>query len=471
MHKEALRRSDMIPQLQTKIDSLQRNIRLLESDIKFHSGEAEKYKNMVYGLQVDVESVSAGLGEEVQTLKDKLRLIEGERDALKTNLKEEEVMRIAAEGRIPLPAEEQDEFTAPSSRKQSVLGREDNKENVAPKKTDVEVKLLQQELAAQKRLRERAQEQVDFMKMECQFRICSCRIADLKGSHYVHDDTLIEEMERIKASVPALTPPASAHENEEHMDTDLSASTRSQLVVKAEPMDENMWEPPAAPVQETELAFSPTTGTFRSVPSPAKPLAAAPVITPRESLHLQEAAEIMEQDLDLSPWEPDANSTMIPEQRESLPRACIEEQIENGRRPRPQSIHIHEDAAAEDDVQTPLHGPPGPATPAQWMMKTITTTTTIPLHFSPATPAVKGGNVPLTPSTVAHAPTDAQSNALGEVSLNALPFDREAALAAIRQRRGRARSLAAGQATPGKQMMEGVKERRDVSAPVYRVGR
>ena len=47
--------------------------------------------------------------------------------------------------------------------------------------------------------------------------------------------------------------------------------------------------------------------------------------------------------------------------------------------------------------------------------------------------------------------------------------DREAALEAIRQRRGRARSFAAGHGTPRKQMMEGVKERRDISAPVARI--
>jgi hypothetical protein len=49
---------------------------------------------------------------------------------------------------------------------------------------------------------------------------------------------------------------------------------------------------------------------------------------------------------------------------------------------------------------------------------------------------------------------------------------REQALAQIRERRGRARSVAQGAVTPRKQMMEGVGvERRDVSAPAGRVGR
>jgi hypothetical protein len=143
-------------------------------------------------------------------------------------------------------------------------------------------------------------------------------------------------------------------------------------------------------------------------------------------------------------------------------------------------IFIHEDVIDDEDeelgdeideVQTPIHAHSGPATPGPYLMRTITTTTTIPLHFSPFTPATKRTDGPMTPSTIAHAPTNAQTPVLGELSLNQLPFDREVALAAIRERRGRARSMAAGHGTPRKQMMEGVSERRDISAPVSRVRR
>ena len=105
-----------LPQLQTENQHLKTQARRLESDLKFRTSEADKYKNQVYGLQVDLESIEARLGQEIQTLNDRLRLVEGERDALKTNLKEEEVLRIAAEGRIPLPVatnDEHDEFGSP----------------------------------------------------------------------------------------------------------------------------------------------------------------------------------------------------------------------------------------------------------------------------------------------------------------------------------------------------------------------
>jgi hypothetical protein len=492
LSKEAMRATSVVPTFQAKIQSLERSARLVESDLKFHSSEAEKYKNQVYGLQVDLESVEARLGEEVQTLKDKLKLIEGERDALKASLKEEEVQRIAAEGRIPLPAPstEDEEFGSPvrSPRKQRNPERdEEDKENVAPRKAAVELKLVQHELVAEKRLRERAQEQIEFMKMECQFRCCSCRIADFKGASYVHDNSYSTEMERIKAAVPEMTPPSSSHGDD----------PMEGVIIKKEPLDEDMRPPTPQeevepvtvikdePADEATVEFSPTTGTFKPVPSPVKAEASTQIATPAKPASLGLSA-ITEMTTESSPWTPDANSTVIRHDSVPPPRFLpdtapeIEESLEveprSERSVKSQSIFIHEDAIVDDEDEdeeplTPLHGPSGPATPGQYLTRTITTTTTIPLHFSPLTPAAKGPNQPITPSTVAHAPSTIQSKALGELSLNNIPFDREAALQAIRERRGRARSMAIGQGTPRKQMMEGVKERRDISAPVSRVRR
>jgi len=56
------------------------------------------------------------------------------------------------------------------------------------------------------------------------------------------------------------------------------------------------------------------------------------------------------------------------------------------------------------------------------------------------------------------------------LSLDSGILSRQEALAKIRERRGRARSLAQGTATPRKQMIEGVVERRDISAPAIRGG-
>ena len=46
---------------------------------------------------------------------------------------------------------------------------------------------LQAELRWEKTLRERADDMVHFLQMECQFRMCACRIAEQSGTRFIHD--------------------------------------------------------------------------------------------------------------------------------------------------------------------------------------------------------------------------------------------------------------------------------------------
>lgn len=488
MQTENLRVTNMVPTMQAKVQSLEREMRRTKSDLDHKTREAENHKNQVYSLQVELESTVARLGDEMQTLRDTLRSVEGERDTLKTSLKEEEVMRIAAEGHIPLPsagADENDEFGSPvrSPRKQRPAPRaDDDKENVAPRKQMVELKLLQSELATERRLRERAQDQIEFMKMECQFQCCSCRIAEKKGKEFVHDNTFDTEMQRIKTSVPVVTPPASDHGDEamegavikqEPVEHDrpftppAETSTEVADAVPEETSDNPAIERESPNELEAVLAFSPSTGTFRAVPSPVKVPASTHISTPaKPSLGISAVTETF---IDSSPWTPDAHSTIIANTIESkhAPSSRRNTLKENKAAP----IEIHEDVFEDDEdedmnVQDEPKLSYQPETPARYELHT--TTTTIPIAFSPATPAFRPGRGPMTPSTVAHAASDAQTPVLGELSINKVAIDREKALQQIRERRGRARSMANSQATPMKQMMQGVKDRRDISAPVLR---
>ncbi|KAF2873954.1 hypothetical protein BDV95DRAFT_488295 [Massariosphaeria phaeospora] len=491
-------------ELQSNAHNHTRTVQLVKSDLNFQTNQAIMYKDKAWALESQLRSVQTQVDEEIQTLKDKLQVTEGERDALKTSLQVEEVLRIAAEGHIALPAdttEESEEFGHPirSPRKQRMANNhDDDKENVAPKRAVVDNMFLQQELTVEKRLRERAQEQIEFMKMECQFQCCSCRVADFKGVRYVHDNRYAAEIERIKASLPAMTPPPSDH----------GGDPMEGLTIKEEAFDdERPFTPPPEETPQQELiledtdcsredtvalksqvstspepivAFSPTTGTFRSVPSPVKASTSIHMATPAKPSPLGLGANT-DTTTESPPWTPDATSTMIqtenepvlPSLRETIPGPEVKMaplSVEKS-----SSVIIHEDAMMdsdeEDELQTPKHDPLGSARPNQFLTRTITTTTTIPIHFSPMTPATKPGNRMFTPSTVAHAPENARTPVLGELCLNKVPIDREAALEAIRQRRGRARSMAAGHGTPRKQMMDGVGERRDISAPVPRVRR
>jgi hypothetical protein len=357
-----------------------------------------------------------------------------------------------------------------------VQREDDDKENVSPKKTVVELKMLQQELATEKRLRERALDQIDFMKMECQFQCCSCRIAEKKGKAYVHDNTYATEMERLKMSVPVYTPPPSSNGDD----------VIDAVVIKQEPTEDERpfrqptKEPPATTpemdldsssdattlvrplVSEAEpvVSFSPTSGTFRAIPSPVKTQGPVHISTPAKPSSLGLSA-VVQTAIESSPWAPDAHSTIIPANTEHDSGSQRTVQKEN----KPALINIHEDVIEDEDEDVSEQTPP--ATPAHYELRT--TTTTIPIAFSPATPAFRPGKGPMTPSTVAHAAVNARTPVLGELSLNITPIDREAALRQIRERRGRARSMADGHGTPMKQML--TKDRRDISAPVSRFGR
>ena len=131
----------------------------------------------------------------------------------------------------------------------------------------------------------------------------------------------------------------------------------------------------------------------------------------------------------------------------------VEREVDAGR----QTESEQNDEVAEDHEtrQPPPSSPKTPILHHQIPIRhhhnhlTVTTTTTIPMHFTP----------------VAYKPSLEDAENIPPATADVPTFDRAAALAAIEYRRGRAKSIASGQMTPRKQMLEGVKERRDISAP------
>jgi hypothetical protein len=363
-----------------------------------------------------------GVQEELQKAQERIQVIESERDALKTSLQDEEVALIAAEGRIALPAmaDDDDDDLLQSPRKsprKPRLASEDSdcgdKENRVPRKT-IELQSLHEELAMERRMREKAQEQVDFMKMECQFQCCSCRIAEKDGHGYVHDMSFVSEMERIRAVLPrGDTPPLlSDHQDVEMLTVDDDEAYVSQA--------------PDMIVDSTDAVEK----SFHTAIEPSE----IPLPQSEPEQHTAET-EVTEEMIDVE---------VIPE-------------------PEPQP-EMQEDADMEQRrPPTPTFAIPEPQTPLR-EIRTITTTTTIPIMFSP----FPGSQQPTTPMTIGHLPLGPGSPFTAGAIKPDGTLDREAALAQIRERRGRARSVAMGHATPRKQMVEGVTGRRDISAPTLR---
>lgn len=203
----------------------------------------------------------AGLQDEVESLCQQKRIIEDERDALKTSLKEEEVARIAAEGKIALPvSREGEDFASP---KKSRLAKDDSfKENVDPQGADehVELEAARDELRMERRLRQRMDDQIHFMKMECQFQCCSCRVAERQGIKFLHDGVL--------SAILAL-PRASSLDDSNHQHATEGGGNDPFVDQIATPAHHHH-PSPALDDSEPLIKFSPTTGTFYKTPSPPK---------------------------------------------------------------------------------------------------------------------------------------------------------------------------------------------------------
>ncbi|EKG12576.1 hypothetical protein MPH_10241 [Macrophomina phaseolina MS6] len=447
--------------MQEELKATRNSLRITQSGLESEKIKVAKREQEAFQAEYRL----VGVQEELQKAKEQIKVVEEERDALKTSLKEEEVARIAAEGRIALPSSnpgEEDEFDSPKKSPSKLRRLESSdKENMIPStpSRNTELKALHEDLAAERRRRERAEDTVEFMKMECQFQCCSCRMAELNGDNYIHDDTFEKEMAKIRESLPvAMTPPISEGDA---MDVDAVSKRPDSLNVNrpaTPPQSATM------PDEQPEVFFSPTTGTFRSVPSPTKPEE-----KPQIDDTIMADAEVPAEPETAPADEPTAPAP-------SLPRTPA---VERGR-----STTAHDHYSRRDSHNDKCHEEEEPAfaqTPANHFHRTVTTTTTIPICFDSPKPAAHNHFHTISRSTFSRATTDSafatptaaeKRSASGGAGLNRTPsvkdrpFDREAALEQIQARRRRARSVAEGRATPRKQMVEGAGVRRDISAPM-----
>jgi hypothetical protein len=159
------------------------------------------------------------LQEQVEKLTQKLRVVESEKEALKRNLQEEEVARIAAEDMIALPpSQDLDMDLVSSPQKPGASPLSDDKENVhvIPKKA-LESRRLAEQLEREKMKRQQADELAEFLRMECLFRCCSCRSTG--GTNAGHelsmclDAELAASVDKVRRGMEEIfTPPRGALE-------------------------------------------------------------------------------------------------------------------------------------------------------------------------------------------------------------------------------------------------------------------
>ncbi|KAK3704998.1 hypothetical protein LTR37_013515 [Vermiconidia calcicola] len=430
--KEAFKSLSTVLKLQEELKSTRNSLRITQSGFDLEKQKVERKEQERFEMEYQL----IPLQEQLDQLKEKLRTAEEEREALKTNLREEEVARIAAEGMIALPASQDMDMDLMSSpRKQPTPQKlrllndpEEDKENMgAVSRKASENRHLSEELRSEKIRREHAEELVDFLRIECMFQCCGCRSASRLGHEFTLelDAEMAAGVEKIRAGMEGILSLQHSSDEKDRMEVD-------DEVVKAVDDVEHVVEPEA----QADLEQMP------------------------------DARHAMDDDLDRSltfaaesPKQPQASDEHVPEVEEAALSGLLtgaEEEVsahDSASETRATVQPQHETSTEEED-----HHQTTPVRPHA-LVRTVTTTTTIPMHFTPVSkhlPPVfdpeDAENIP--PTSNATLPDGTQPT-----------FDRAAALAAIEYRRGRAKSIANGQATPRKQMMEGIKGRRDISAP------
>ncbi|KAI4090061.1 MAG: hypothetical protein LQ344_004991 [Seirophora lacunosa] len=429
--KEAFKSSSALVKLQEELKATRNRYTLMREEVEVQKRKIKSREEEAFAAQYQL----VGVQEELETARRKTKVTEEERDALKTSLHQEEVARIAAEGKIALPpSQADDEFSSPKKRR-----RESVKENVDPEAMEVEAPSeldnLKWELRMEKSLRYQAASLVDFMKMECQFRCCSCRIAEEQGVEYINDGSYFGPA---KAKHPTAAPKDRQAAPPPSIPPQDTQTTPPPSIPPHVPSESSHSSPrkgtsrgtsPSGQTTEMLINFSPSTSPmFRRAPEPTK----------KDPLEVPTTKDLPE----LPPLPPPTletgNSTMSREEY-PFPTMTAQPQQPPQQPPRQQKFSA--------SVRTPrapnLHAPPTQRAPPHTSHHPTIRSVTFPASNTVTT------TVPLAPIPVSPDRT----------------ISRDEALAQIRQRRGRARS-AVGGTTPRRPVSrKGAEEKRDLSAP------
>jgi hypothetical protein len=441
-----------VVKLQEELKATRNALRAAQSHFDEEKERSSKREQEAFAARYQLVSVQ----EELTNTTERVKLVEQERDALKTIAKNEEIARIAAEGQIPLPPSSNDgEFASPRKASKplaavSVTSSAASEEELAQIKTELEW---------ERHRADRACELMEYMQMECQFRSCSCRMTESRGKGSVHVSA--SETSKVESGPTSIRYSAQGPRENEEAYTVFQKKHSCQSSISSQDFD---LKPPHNIFDSVEEVFH----TARHVPeespwiSPSKTLP-APQIQPLErpilhsidtALRTSEFARTPSCEPPSVAVAPEVNTSLL-SILDSFHSATEPEEIKiNQRDERPQfecgdsnrndlmnndgrdySISYYTSEEHHETAQTSV-------------FHTISTTTRIPLANAPD----------LTPPIISGTPGDALSPTM----------TREEALAQIRERRGRARSFAQGTLTPRKQMVTGAGERRDCSEPAAR---
>ncbi|KAI8634044.1 hypothetical protein F5Y19DRAFT_197665 [Xylariaceae sp. FL1651] len=462
--KETFKSQSSIVKLQEELKSARASSKSVEECLEREKELSKAREQEAFASRYQL----VGLQEELGKAQEHIRFLEQERDAFKAAAQSEEVARIAAEGRLPLPPEDPDsEFASPKKGRESLS----TFEIVSSAAAEAEIEELTRLWQWERQRADRTQEHLEFVQAEHELHHSRPK------SHSRRSTTASPRKER-PVPVEIVDPSDLMILGKETEPTQSSSieprPQNSEGIIEleaTEPRTEDAEEEPTGQPERKEprrgTIFVPAEGIFRTIsqqeleaieqsdeatiepPTPVDPQPNPPhysrtpsVEPPSFALMVQERTSLLS--LLNAPRESESHYAFNIPSTAGDTTTCAEESDPS------------EKETGEYLAQEEVEFDPRPHTAAAFY--TVTTTTTVPIHDE----NVKPDTAPLT-STYGRTPSfDVNNPALTPT------MTREQALAQIRERRGRARSAMQGAMTPRKQMVTGVGERRDVSAPVGR---
>ncbi|CAH0041281.1 unnamed protein product [Clonostachys solani] len=512
--KETFKTQSSFVKIQEELKAARGSVKTLEESVEREKERSRIREQEAFSARYEL----VGIQEQLEQVLAQMKVVEQERDAIRTVAKNEEIARIAAEGRIPLPPcnDPNDEFASPpkKTQKKRKISRVEPRYSLSTMEiessaaSELEIEDLTMQVQWERQRADRAEEMVEFLKAECKMHCCQCSksksksrssIKSRQGSvHGTPEVALIqpipEEQAEMQVEAPSEEPQDQEPEPEQVEAEAVDVAPESQLELAT---------PKAKKGPRLSTIFCPREGIFRTVSEQeAEAMQAQEAqqdaemetepVSASASDHDEEPHMAEEEEHESDPRmyartpsvEPPSFALLTQERERaslmsllnaphtdahhavpSIPTVPDLADIEEARHSSNQDeTRVNDESDNVVEPLEPLESPePRPHTSAT--LYTVTTTTTVPVRDETAQRESSSSfNEKLrTPSSGSHASFDSTNPALTPT------MTREQALAKIRERRGRARSAAQGAATPHKKMLQG-KDRRDMSAPTGRVG-
>ncbi|KAK2839219.1 hypothetical protein FQN49_006357 [Arthroderma sp. PD_2] len=302
--KEAFRASSNLVKAQEELKSSRGEIKTLKDEVKTEREAKDKAKQDAFERAYAL----AGLTEENEVLKEQIRanetdnqsgILEARAEVMRGETPKTRLQRSSMNPMSCSPASRGKKRDQPDSRdqmspirKKSVQQQADfrsslrsptkltpGRELVPFDEEEEPLKLadsgreiieeLEEDLRWEKLMRRRAEDMIDFLKLECQFKRCSCRIAERQGVKYVHDldwekicpstDLETKNIEKIPSPLPV---------REASPQLQIAQFSTTPENVQADNIDEAPASEDLPP--EPTVVFCPDTGTFKAIPSPVR---------------------------------------------------------------------------------------------------------------------------------------------------------------------------------------------------------